>query len=392
MSTNTTLAGIRSTGNTPSTLQKRSVDERIAELEPSKTPFQKLQLALGQKRRVTNPKFEMLEQRRPARVDVSTTTMNGTTTSTTVTLTNVGFFKVGDLIRELTGGEVAVITSINSSVATVTRALGGDVSTWNAGVSIMIVGTAFPEGSNNPDVLARELEVPYNYVQIARRNFYLTKTQQNTNLYGEQDAILRNRENVLEHAIDIEMSLLFGKRDILSGTTSAPRRTTGGLLWYLDQASSGAAVTASIATLNYSDVDAWARELFKYDDSDKVVFVGNLALSAFNMMAKGGAQMTLSAQSKEFGVRIFRYVTAHGVLGLVPHRLMNQAPYNGYAIAITPANVKLTHLRPEMTEILNDVQTPGQDAKESGLLSEYGLQLVLPETHGYLAGITAGAE
>jgi hypothetical protein len=370
----------------------RDVAPTIAWLDPSSNPLTTLLVrARGKSRKVTNPMFEMLEQRRPTETATTNATAASTTTATTISVVTDNFLMAGDLVMNTTTEEVMLISSIASNVLTVVRAIGGDIGAVASGATLLRIGNAQPENSSAPDLLSRNLEIPYNYIQIQRRNWGLSNTAMDTANYGAKDQQVRNRENSIEHAIDLEKQLLFGKRDIQAATTF-PRRMSGGVLWYLDQSGSGAAISAALATLTLAEVDSWAEDLFRYDGGAKLVLCGARALTAFTVIARNGSQIRTVPGGRKFGLQIREFVTAHGVLNLVYHRLMGRlTDYTGHAIGLTMKNLRLAYQGARRTRLWRNQQTNDVDGVEHGLLSATGLELLLTETHGYMSGITGGA-
>jgi len=392
MATETLVSTTRSTGNVNTERLVRDVANRIALLDPSAAPLTTVLVrAERRSRKVTNPKFEMLELRRPSETTTTDGTAGSTTTATTIPVTNEAYFAANDVITNVTSGEVMLVVSVATGLLTVVRAIGGDIGAVASGAVILRIGNAQAEGSTKPDLLSRNVEIPFNYIQIQRRNWALTQTAQDTANYGEKDQKTRNRENSIEHAVDLEKQLLWGKRDIRASGTF-PQRLSGGVFWYLDQAGSGAAISASVGTLTLSAIDTWAEDLFKYDSSPKMCFCGDRAMSAFTVIARNGGQINLKPEDTAFGLRIRRFITAHGELMLVKHNIMSRiAGYTGLALALTMKRLKLAYQGGQRTKLWRDQQTNDADSREDGLRSATSLELVLPEQHGYLDGITGGS-
>jgi len=389
VATETLVQTVRSTGNIESQRLVRDVSKRITLLDPSAAPLTNLLVrAEGRSRKVTNPKFEMMELRRPGESTTVSATVTATTTATTITVASDDYFMANDVIMDVTTHEVMLVQSATGNLVTVVRAIGGDIGALNAGATLLRIGNSQPENSSKPGLLSRNVEFLYNYIQIQRKNWAASQTLQDTETYGEKDEQTRNRESSIEHMVDLEKTLWFGKRDIRAGTTF-PQRFTGGVFWFLDQSGSGSVLQNVGGTLSQDLVNSWAEDLFLYDDSPKVVFCGMRALTAYTNLAQQGGHMNLEPGGKVFGLNIRRIITAHGVLNLVRHPLFGRIPaYTGYAVALTMKNLRLAFQGAGRTRLWKNQESNDVDGVEHGLRSANGFELLLPETHGYQYGIT----
>lgn len=390
MATETLVQTSRSTGNMNRDRLVRDVANRIALLDPEAAPLTSLMIRAKRKsRKVSNPMFEMLELRRPSETTTAAAGVAATTSATTITVASDDVFMQFDLVMDEETLEVMLITAAPSgNVLTVSRAVGGDIGAITSADRLTRIGNAQAEGSDKPNLLSRNVEIPYNYIQIQRRNWALTQTAQDSANYGEKDRQTRNRENSIEHQVDLEKQFLFGQRDISTATTF-PRRMSGGVFWFLGQSGSGAATSTSVGTLTLAAIDLWAESLFLYDQSPKVVFCGARALSAFTTVGRAGGQINLLPGGRKFGLQIRQFITAHGVLNLVYHRLLARlTTFTGLALALTMKNVRLAYQGAQRTELKRNQQGNGIHGREDGLISAQGFELVLPETHGYMSDIT----
>lgn len=390
MATETLVQTVRTTGQ-ETTRQVRDVAPQIALLEPSRYPLTRLLLAAGKTvRKVKNPKFEVFELRRPSEVGTVQATVNGTTTATTITVDAGEYWMENDVARNVTTGEVMLVTTVSGDDITVVRAVGGDIATINSGHTLLRIGNAQPENSSRPGLLSRDTEAVYNYVQIQRRGWGLSQTQAETEMYGEEQETTRKREAAIEHYVDQEKQHWFGKRDIRQSTTY-PQRFAGGVMYFLGAAGSGAAVDASVGTLSFNDLVTWSEDLFRYDSDEKMVFCGSRAMSAFTQVAKGNGTINLEPRDNAFGLAIRRFITPHGELNLVKVPLFSYTGHTGLAVALSMKNVRLAYQGAGMTRKMANVEDKGTDGYQHNWRTASGLDLRLPETHGYLDGVTGGS-
>lgn len=230
------------------------------------------------KESVTDPEFNWFEKR----LDARRLQVNGAVASTSTKAVTVakdakvvvkGTLLYNEATKEILQVEADPTTDTS---LTLTRGVAGSTAV-NIGDKnqLLVIGTAFEEGSLPPTGQAYDPFKRYNYTQIFRRTLEMTGTAKETEL-RTGDALKEAKREALEYiSIDIERSFWFGKRfqDTFNGK---PRRFMGGILdqlcrEYLD-------ASAKTDGVSYDDLESWMKDLFKYGSSEKMVFCGDLAL------------------------------------------------------------------------------------------------------------------
>lgn len=385
------IAAHESTANVPASRRVRDVQRGIAYVDPDENPL--IAITRGAKdgsKSCYNSKFEWIEKDMlPPRWDQ----VNGaaTTGEVTVTVDNGGYFTVGDLVKVGTTGEVLLVTAIVTNALTVTRSWGDSSGTGAAtigdNVDVRIIGNAIAEGAAVGSPRSTEETYPYNFTQIFRTEFGATRTQSVSENYTGRDRVREAKEKAIEHAVDIEAAFIWGERQEDTATTSAPRRSTGGLLYYLTQNAK-----SSVATLTEPELEDWAQDLFAHTGgkNTRLLLASGTVVSALNQIA--GARQQVAPKADTFGVHITRWVTAHGDFLIAKHRLLvdgtNGDGYDGHAIAVDPSRLKYRYLRESDTKLLKDRQAPGDDKYTDEYLTECGLQVENPAYHGVMSGVT----
>ncbi len=102
--------------------------EKIAELEPNKSPLITLTKKMQRTRTVQNAEFDWLEQELGARWDAINNVAGYNDAATSIVVDNGAYFRVGDLAKVPRTGETLLITAISTNTLTVTRSWGAVVA------------------------------------------------------------------------------------------------------------------------------------------------------------------------------------------------------------------------------------------------------------------------
>lgn len=355
----------------------------IALLKPRLYPLTVLTKKLN-KRTTHNYKFEWLEDSLMARW----VSANGAQTNVSTTLalqSNEGqVIAVDDLIKIVPTGEVARVTAVSGDTLTIQRGYGEtSAQAISDGDKILVIGNALMQGSGSPAEKKSKTTTAYNYTQIFKTAFSVTGTLDKMKLYGGKElARIRNKKAV-EHAQSIEYALLFGERK-LDLTGAQPRTTTGGVLRFLSGTSNVDTLDTSVVTdtkLQKKALSDWIEKLFSYGSDRKVWLCSPSVISFVNSLAEDKLQIIQGDNDKTFGLDIVRYQTPHGTLNMIQHPLLVQG-YAGYSIALDMENLSYRPLTDRDTKLKTNIQLPDEDGIRDMYITEAGLELKLPETHG----------
>ena len=168
----------------------------------------------------------------------------------------------------------------------------------------------------------------------------MTNTQEATKLYGGSDRAYQRRKKAIEHAIDISRTAWFGeKKQTITGETV--RRTTAGVLSML-----GATVptySASNALTEENFEKMFMEQAFQHGSKTKVMFASPRVISIMNSWGKN--KMQVDNGSKEYGLAIMRYESAHGTLKIVREPLFEGETYGKMGVVLDLENVKYRPLK-----------------------------------------------
>jgi len=232
----------------------------------------------------------------------------------------------------------------------------------------------------------------------------------------------------IRHMTMLEQSAFWGSRgsnnvtDPDDGSTKV-EKTTGGLLYFLNQWELGASATYNYRGAGASDITASAwdadddkrilkfnggtvtkkqfnsiieRAFFRTGDGqfEKLLICGTGFVSVFNEFAEKSSIKTININEKEttYGMSLTTWESPFGTLMIKTHPLFTENPAFRYsAFIVDMGSVKYHAFQDSDTELLKNRQAPDFDGRKDEWLTEYGLEVNFPERHMFidnLQGIT----
>lgn len=264
----------------------------------------------------------------------------------------------------------------------------------------MVIGNINPEGGEMPEAIANDVTEYYNYTQIFRTALDITRTAQKTKL-RTGDAYQKAKADCLEqHSVEMELALLWGIRTLGTGTNGKPERTTMGLHQFLKTYAAANCVNyvtdpdhagESWITGGEDWLNAKLEVMFRYGSSEKLAFCGSGALLGINQLAKAGAQITLTPESKAYGIQVNRWVTPFGSLLLKTHPLYSfDVTTRNMMTIFEPKNLVYRYIDDTSFYAEGEKQNTGRgrvDGKSEEYLTECGLEFHHPQTGGIMNGV-----
>ncbi len=380
-----TVAGSMTTTNVLSDQLAIDLGDSINMLEPSAQPLAVFSRMANKKKTVAT-KFSWLESRSKARFDTTSGAVASTTT-TTIPVTHGAYFQQWDQVLNTRTGEQMRVDAVIGDNLTVTRGIGSTAANLNSGDELLIIGTAQPEGDTSKDARSNLPSKVTNYTQIFRTSFEVSGSLEASAFQVAPAEWPRQaKDKGIEHAKDIEYTLLLGRK---SATTpgNAEARTTGGLLSFVTTNQTDAGGDLSEAEFN-----AWMGQFARYSSGQGLLALASqVAVSALNKFP-ASKQQTKNDETT-YGMSVTHYTSPFGSLNLVYHPLLEGTKYGGYLIGVNMDEVAYRYLGNDQvsrdTKVLPNRQAPDLDGTKSEYLSEIGLEFGLTEKHGVLTGITS---
>lgn len=379
-----------STENVPAARQVRDVSGTIEYLDPDATPLTTITQKLRSKV-TTNRKFEWFEGDNPSQWDQVNNGAGYNNAATSIVVDNATYFSIADVINVPRTGEKMLVTAVTTGTNTldVTRGVG---STAAAALvdndDLQILGNAYAEGSLSGAEKSITETNPYNYTQIFRLPLGVTGTEMSQENYTGPDRDRLRARKAIEHRLHLEMTALFGERNINTGSTANPRRYTGGLFYYLSGATN---TTDAGGVLSEPEIELWLESVFQHTGSgdSRLLIASPRLITALDLIASSKVQLV--PRDQMLGMQVRQWQTSHGVLNVVKHRLLLNGPggqgYNGYGLALDMDKVRFRFMRDRNMQLREDIQAPDLDGIKDEYLTEGGWQVLNPLLHGILKGV-----
>ena len=409
--------------------------ERVSELAPQQSPFF-VYLSKVAKEATDDPVFKFLEQRHQwqrrnfiVKTDGAATAKDASVTYDVVAdydkygndLTLGGgsstaapqYLLVGQVIR--VNGKALKVTGVTIGDGNAGTYSAGDATTHSeivctaleaiaeadveVGAKGQVIGSAWAEGSTDPEGWKDELYSREGYCQIFKTGIQLfSGTALATRYRGRPDEYRRVWSGkLMEHKMDIEHAMLFGV-GAADESGAGPVRYSHGIVPYT--LANGKNYAFSYANSSY-DTFIDAMENFFAPESgnsgDKLVlasrkimaWVSKLGSDGFlhNTVTSSSYKLDVQNIQGAFGHQVTKINTIFGNLHFVAEPLFRGQDEN-LAIAIDLANVKYRPLQgngvSRDTHILTNIQNNNVDGRKDMVMTEAGLEISLPETHAVM--------
>ena len=374
---------VRGPRNTITISNKLIIDmsSEISILSPSETPLLTLLTRKGKKETKT-PKFEWLEDDLGEVWNAINHPGGYTPTDTDLVVDDASIFNDNDIVQVPRTGELMRVTVVNttSNTITVIRGWGSVPADYlNDDEPLQIIGGASMEGSYGRKAISTVATVNYNLTQIFRTPINITGTARSSATWDGGDLAFMRYKKGIEHALEIERAFLFGERkEDLS--ESHPRRTTGGLNSTISTNRLNA-----MGSLDESTFNSFLAQLFRYGSQTKYMFCSGSLISRIAGWAHGLLQMRPTDTTA--GIAITEYISAHGRLLLIPHRMLTGAIFGSYGIIVDLEELAYRYLTDRDTKLYTNIQPPDYDGEIDEYLTECGLEIRNEAKHGIIYNI-----
>lgn len=322
---------------------------------------------------------------------------------TTITVDSTAGIVKGHVLYNAATGENVRVTNVASGTSlAISRAFGRVAAAAIAsGAVLVVVGSAYEEGSARPT--ARSIQPVYasNFTQIFRNAWALTDTARAS--YAEQgysNIAESKRDCMMFHGMDIESALFFGQAK-MDTTGAQPMHATQGIIDAVRQYAPSN-VTAFTGPAGYDDIVDAVLPAFQYstdvgDATTRVIFCDQTAMRVFQDIGRAFGEVTLTQEETSYGMVFSQWKFFKGRLLLKEHPMFNglQA-INGLAVVVDVPAVKLAYMdgRDAIEETYgvggseNGVGD-GVDGQGGSLTSECAVELINPAGCAVLTNLTS---
>lgn len=327
-------------------------------------------------------------------------------------------FRVGHIIqiKDVPNGAATAIQTVKGIVTLIPSTTTLEVRWLEAYASVsndtdanalemLVIGNAASEAQVGAALAPYQPPSPIsNYTQIFRTPFQFSGTVLKVGLKYDKTGPYKDKakDATLQHAEEMEKQFIFGPRSLyISGATGLPTRTTGGILWYLQQWEAGTAYGNTAATadtddnkriisntsgaMSYDQFTDYMERLFRVTSNqaqEKLVLAGSGFMATLNKMVAGKGVLTLNQGAKEtFGWDVVSLLTPQGTVHFRTHPLFSQNASLRYsALFLDVWNLIYRYMDGRDTTLLKMRQPNNADYREDEWFGECGLELRFPES------------
>ena len=268
---------------------------------------------------------------------------------------------------------------------------------------LRVVGNSNPEGGVIPDSIGYDVKKLWNYTQIFRTPFEITRTMMKTKLRTGKALQEMEREALELHSIEMEKALFWGRRIERIGSNNQPERTTMGLIKSISTYASDHIY--DFTTDDDYNGEEWAgtnnagadwmftklANLYMYGRTQKLAFCGMPALLAIQNSVLAGADYNISAGEAKYGIKVTELIMPWGTLLLKTHPLFSYEPScHNMMVVFEPENLKERYIDQTFKKTDKQLRDGGHtaiDGIKNEFLTEMGLEFHFPETGGILYGV-----
>lgn len=281
------------------------------------------------------------------------------------------------------------------------------------GSMVFVIGSASYEADidNSKGRYTKPIK-QYNYTGISRTPFSISGTKLNTSVKYDETGAYADlaKEHSVKHMIELEKSFIFGERAEDTSTGEEPRRTSGGVLFFLRQweltsanpyGESGATTDSSddkriiensSGVISEKTYDDYIERVFRVTNNtvnEKLVLCGSGFLSVINQLYRSKTQLTSDLPMGDtYGMDVIKHKSSFGTMYYKTHPLMSQHPVLRYnALILDIHNLVYRHVIGRDTELLTNRQPNNADYRTDEWLTECGLELRYPESCMYLQNV-----
>lgn len=337
-----------------------------------------------------------------------------TTTATALTIDSAYksslSLKEGDVLMAEHTGEVMWVT-VNPTVPgaiTVARGMGTggtgvalDPTAAGSNPFLLVIGSAYEEGSMAPVGVNFDPTERSNYTQIFRNTLEMTRTASKTRLRTTDQVKEAKRETLELIGIDMERAFWFGKKHVTT-KNGKPARMTAGIRDQINSLAPGNIKTWS-APITMEALENELLNVFAYGSSEKMMIGGNRALLTLGQIIRKNATWNIQSGLKEYGMAVTRVTSPYGELVFLAHPLFTQSgggttggtAYPGLsasAAILDMSQVSYVHINGDDLRYEADLKSNGLDGLKSGYIAECGMELSHAKTHFWWNNMVAAAK
>jgi hypothetical protein len=392
------VAGLRGTGDFGANERPKNFREMILFLNPNGSAPLFALTSKVRKRTVSDAEYNWWDEPN----DLVRLTVNGTFAAgatdiivnsvdpTSTTLDSgwgvASHLKPGDMLLVEPTADTAVFNQeviqvqnvISDTEFTATRgAQGTTPATINTGQSLLLIASAYAEGTAAPKAVSRNPIMFTNKTQIFKDTYELSGTAEMTFFRTGDPWSNDKKRKMFDHSRAIEWSMLFGRVSEVTGANGKPMRTMNGIRAQLPTSRQ----TVFTTSVTWNQLLDNLFPVFNFDTpagDERIAFVGNGALNALNKIiaADANSQIFYGGPVEVYGMNFREMVLPQGRILLRSHPLLNRHPlYTNSMWVLDFASITYVTLKGRDTRTKDDVQLKDEDLRRGFIQTECSIEL-----------------
>ncbi|WFG36973.1 hypothetical protein 20Aug470_00016 [Pseudomonas phage 20Aug470] len=333
---------------------------------------------------------------------------------TVLTVENSDGLTKGMIFYNEATGENMRLELVNGLNLTVKRQTGRIAAAIiAANTKLIVIGTAFEEGSQRPT--ARSIQPVYvpNFTQIFRNAWALTDTARASYAEAGYSNITESRRDCMDfHATEQETAIFFGQA-FMGTYNGQPLHTTQGIVDAVRQyAPDNVNAMPNPTAVTYDDVVDATIDAFKWsvnvgDNTQRVMFCDTVGMRTMQDIGRFFGEVTVTQRETSYGMVFTEWKFFKGRLILKEHPLFSAIGISpGFAVVVDVPAVKLAYMDGRNAKVENYGQGGGEnksgatdysyghgvDAQGGSLTSEWALELLNPQGCAVITGLQKAKE
>lgn len=274
-----------------------------------------------------------------------------------------------------------------------------------AGTELWRISSAFEESSLRPQARTVRSDRPLtNTTQIFRDAWALSGSAAASKLnnYGENPLQKNRKDAALQHAMDLEMSLIWGQRYETVENGQPLRKMDGILSLMRKHAPDNYHQAPAVMTMDM--LEEMLDPVFDFNTdaanmNDRLLFCGKVGRRAVNKLGNYSGEKNLVPGQTAFGHRFTEFITTRGNYKVVEHPMFNiNAAWSRMILVLDLSTLRTLYMDGRKTahrSFNNNVNSgadkesvdSGIDAEGGSFLSEMTLELGLPEANAVITNV-----
>lgn len=258
--------------------------------------------------------------------------------------------------------------------------------------NLLLIGSAYAEGTSEPRAASRNPVKFLNYTQIFKEAYEITGTADATRARTGNAWSNDKKRKAFDHARAIEWSIMFGRKAETTGENGKPLRFMGGLREFIPSTN----VTVFGAPVTSTSLLNAISPAFDFDTEagdTRLAFAGNQAIMELNKVINDTTNIRVVHDKKitMYGLDFTELVMPRGRILFYSHPLLSIHPlYKKSAFILDFSSVRYVSMKGRDTRTIDDIQTKGEDARRGMYITECSLEVAFGGlTNVYLGNVSA---